>query len=448
MLKQRRAGLEYNVQEAELAAALAGQKNKAKAAMAFLIKKGFTPTQVADSFAIASGGASFYRNRVKDLMKKGMKKAEAENQAFLEFQETTEISQQSSRADLISQQQASPLGRTLLAWANTPMQYMRIQEKAFRDLINRRGDAKTHMSKIAYYGLIQSVIFGGLQNALFGHYLDDEEDLDNEDWTKSLNRTVDTVIDSQLRGFGVAGNAIAALRNSALEFMKQEEKAYDDSYFSQPDHARTLLALTSVSPVIGSKLRKLYSAATEWNWNRDAINEMGMDIDNPAIDAGANVIEALTNLPTKRIVQKVDNLRDAADSNHQLWQRVAMLLGYPAWTIGADSAREEKIDEAKDEGKQNRKNNRSQQSNAAAEAENKRKQQEERRQGKKQVQCAAVTRSGERCKNKALPGKAYCSYHEKVPQGNKQVQCSHIKKDGKRCKMKTKNKSGKCMYHD
>ena len=447
MLKQRRAGLEYNVQEAELAAALAGQKNKAKAAMAFLIKKGFTPTQIADSFAIASGGASFYRNRVKDLMKKGMKKAEAEKQAFLEFQETTEISQQSSRADLISQQQASPLGRTLLAWANTPMQYMRIQEKAFRDLINRRGDAKTNISKIAYYGLIQSVIFGGLQNALFGHYLDDEEDLGDDDWTKSLNRTVDTVIDSQLRGFGVSGNAIAALRNAALEFMKQEEKAYDDKTFTQPDHARTLLALTSVSPVIGSKLKKLYSAATEWNWNRDAINEMGMDIDNPAIDAGANVIEALTNIPTKRIAQKIDNLRDAAQSNNQMWQRIAMLLGYPAWTIGAESDREEKVREAKSEGKKNRKNNQSQQRNAAAESENKRDQQRQRNSGQT-VTCAAVTRNGGRCKNKVKSGKAYCSYHEKVPQGNKQVQCSHVKKNGKRCKMKTKNKSGKCMYHD
>ena len=32
-----------------------------------LLKLGFTPTQIADSFAIASGGATFYRNRVKSL---------------------------------------------------------------------------------------------------------------------------------------------------------------------------------------------------------------------------------------------------------------------------------------------------------------------------------------------------------------------------------------------
>ena len=99
--------------------------------MAWLIKKGFTPTQIADSFAIASGGATHFRNNVRRLMKTGLSKAEAEQRAFLEFQELTEANQQSSRADLISQQQASGLGRTILAWSNTPMQYMRIQENQF-----------------------------------------------------------------------------------------------------------------------------------------------------------------------------------------------------------------------------------------------------------------------------------------------------------------------------
>ena len=447
MLKQRRAGLEYNVQEAELAAALAGQKNKAKAAVAWLLKKGFTPTQIADSFAIAAGGSTFFRNRAKMYMKQGMSEAKALEKAFLDFQEKTESNQQSSRADFISQQQASPLGRTILAWANTPMQYMRLQEKAFRDIVNGRVKGKdlvAAVSRIAYYGAIQSIIFAALQNGLFGFMFDDEGDLDDEDWDRSANRAIDTVIDGQLRGLGVAGSAISSLRNAALEFEKQEEKAYDDSFFSQPDHARTILALTSFSPVLGSKLRKLYSAGQEWNYNRDAISEMGLDIDNPAIDAGANVIEALSNLPTKRLVQKIDNLRDAADGNNQTWQRIASVFGYPGWSMGIEN---ERVQEAKEEGKKNRKSNKSQQSNAAAESENKRDQQRQKNAGQT-VTCAAVTGSGSRCKNKVKGGKAYCSYHEKVPQGNTQVQCSHMKKNGKRCKMKTKNKSGKCMYHD
>jgi len=352
MLKQRRAGLEYNVQEAELAAAVAGQTNKVKAAAAWLIKKGFTPTQVADSFAIASGGATYFRNRIKMYEKQGMSKAQAEAKAWLDFQELAESNQQSSRADLISQQQASTLGRTILAWGNTQMQYMRIQEKSFRDIINRRGNFLENVGTITYYGVIQSVIFSAMQNALFGYGLDEEDDLSDEDFNKSLDRTLNTVVDTQLRGFGVGGAAVSAIKNSVLEFEKQEEKAYDDSYFTQPDHTMTILQGASVSPVIGSKLRNLYSASKTWNYNRDAISEMGWDIDNPAIDASAKALQAVTNLPFDRINQKTDNLREMLDSNNQTWQRISVGLGYPAWSLGIEN---EEVLEAKTKAKQNKK---------------------------------------------------------------------------------------------
>ena len=163
-LKQRRSGNQRGINEAELSAAVAGAENKAKAAIAWLLKKGFLPTQIADSFAISSGGATFYRNRVKKYVKDGMLLEEAESKAFLDFQETTEVAQQSARPDMISQQQASPLGRLILSFQNTPMQYARIMNKAARDLANGRGDSKTHMSKIIYYGFVQSIIFGALQS--------------------------------------------------------------------------------------------------------------------------------------------------------------------------------------------------------------------------------------------------------------------------------------------
>ena len=52
-----------------------------------------------------------------------MDQKKAEEQAFLDFKEITEESQQSSRPDRVSMQQASPLGRIILAFANKPMQY-------------------------------------------------------------------------------------------------------------------------------------------------------------------------------------------------------------------------------------------------------------------------------------------------------------------------------------
>ena len=63
-LKQRRSGLMTDVNEAEIASAAANSKNKAQAVLSYILKKGFLPTQIADSFAIAMGGAGMYRNRV------------------------------------------------------------------------------------------------------------------------------------------------------------------------------------------------------------------------------------------------------------------------------------------------------------------------------------------------------------------------------------------------
>lgn len=445
MLKQRRAGLEYNVQEAELAAAVAGQKNKAKAAMSWLIKKGFTPTQLADSFAIAAGGSTYYRNRVKMYKRQGLTEAEAMEKSFLDFQEKTEASQQSSRADLISQQQSSALGRTVLAWANTPMQYMRMQEKATRNIINGRGDFKTNASQVAYYGVVQSLIFAALQSALFAYGLDDEEDMDPEDFTGRIDRVVNTVIDGQLRGMGVAGAGVSAIKNTIIEFNKQELKAEDDVWYTEPDHTRTLLQLTSYSPVVGSKLRKLYSAGNTWNWNREVISEMGLDLNNPGIEAGANVIEATTNIPLARLVRKIDNLKEVADSENQNWQRIAHLMGYSSWDVGTE---DQELDAIKADLKDKVKVKEVSEETLALEKTFIADQKRERSLGQRTT-CAAVSGSGERCK-KGARGKMYCTIHQKVEQNEtgKKVQCTHVKSDGKRCKVKTASKSGKCYYHD
>ena len=122
---------------------------------------------MADSFAIATGGATFYRNRVKTYIKQGLTEAEANKKAFEDFRETAEESQQSSRPDRISAQQAGPLGRTILAFANTPAQYARLTKKAASDIINGRGDLKTNLSKLAYYGAVQNLMFNFLQQAVF-----------------------------------------------------------------------------------------------------------------------------------------------------------------------------------------------------------------------------------------------------------------------------------------
>ena len=69
----------------------------------YILQKGFLPTQLADSFAIAIGGASFYRNRISTYTKQGLSRVEAEKKAFIDFQELAESTQQSARPDMLSQ---------------------------------------------------------------------------------------------------------------------------------------------------------------------------------------------------------------------------------------------------------------------------------------------------------------------------------------------------------
>ena len=73
-----------------------------KAATAYLLQLGFTPTQIADSLAIATGGATFYRNRTNTYVEQGMSQAEAETRAFEDMMEIAEETQQSAREDRIS----------------------------------------------------------------------------------------------------------------------------------------------------------------------------------------------------------------------------------------------------------------------------------------------------------------------------------------------------------
>ena len=330
MLRERRAGLKTDVNQAELAAALAGQTNKAKAALNYLLKIGFTPTQIADSFAIAAGGATFYRNRVKSLKKKGMSTVEAEKQAWIDFQVIAEKTQQSSRPDMISQVQASPLGRLILAFQNTPMQYTRLIKKATLDLANRRGDWKTNVSKIIYYGAVQNFIFSSLQSALFATIFGAEEEDEKALDAKKI-RIGNSMIDSILRGSGLTGAALSTIKNIIMEFMKQEEKGF------KADHTYTVLQAINLSPPIGSKARKLYSGIQTWRYNKDVIKERGLRLDNPVWNGIGNVIDAGTNVPVGRVIQKMNNVKESLDSRNETWQRVALMLGWNTWDLGVEN---------------------------------------------------------------------------------------------------------------
>ena len=457
MLKQRRSGMQIDVNMSELMDSVSTAKiaDKSKAAIRYLLQIGFTPTQIADSFAISAGGATFYRNKIKKYLKEGMSQKDAETKAFDEFQEIAEETQQSSRPDLISQQQAGTLGRLILAWANTPMQYTRLTKKAISDLANGRGDWRSHVSRILYYGAAQNFIFSSLQTglafALFGG--DEEEEAIK---TKEL-RVANGMMDTLLRGTGIYGAMVSTLKNTILQYKAQSEKGYGKQNWD-----KVVLDMISLSPPIGSKVRKIMNAIKTYEYNKGVPEKMGLRIDNPMLSVVGNVVESITNFPLDRLVRKANNIDEAITGQHELWQRVALILGWNTWSIGT---KDEDVEEAKAEVKVERKEKKAEEKKVkkaeekkVKEEEKKAEEQKKKDEGFKQVRCSGTKSNGERCsitiETKAKSAK--CTYHKSYKpnegsdrnnNGIKEYQCKSLTGSGKRCKNRSENANKKCYAH-
>ena len=328
-LVERRDGLKLNVQESDIADI--AKERGARGVIGRILKLGFTPTQLADSFAIAAGGSTFYRNRLNKLIKEGMDPLAAKKQAMRDFRETAEESQQSSRPDKISQQQAGPLGRTVLAFANTPAQYARLMKKAASDIKNGRGDFKTNVSKIMYYGFVQNLIFNTLTNALFAIEFGEDEEEESKKYVSVANGMADSI----LRGIGVSGAIVSVLKNAALTFVREDKK-------KNPNYEKITDDLLRISPPIASKISKFKSASRSYKWDKKEMGEKGFSLDNPAYLAGANVVSAATNLPLDRVIKKMDHVRAASNSELETYKRIFLLAGWSKWDLGIKEPKKSK----------------------------------------------------------------------------------------------------------
>ena len=441
MLKQRRKGIKIDVSASELTKSFSEGGATPGNVLNHLLRLGFTPTQIADSFAIAFGGASFFRNRYNKYIKEGKSKKEAEEQAMLDFQEIAEETQQSSREDLISQQQASVLGRIVLAFQNVTMQYTRQTKKAMSDMVNGRGDFKTNMSKIVYYGMVQNVLFSALQTALLFYLFSGEEDENMEDRVFTV---FNNSLDSFMRGTGVYGAMGSTIKNTYFEWQKQE-----DLPAWKQDNWKIAEQVINLSPPIGSKVRKIIQAWKTKQYNEDLSDELSWRIENPTLAMSASLIEAIFNVPTRRLLDKANNLEEAITGNHETWKRVMLTMGWNMWSLGIE---DEEVVAAEQE---NLKQKKEEKQKEKEEKERKEKEEKEAK-GIKTVQCSGVNSEGERCKNTIETDKKTwkCVHHAEFKEGSdtdgdgkKEYRCTAIKSDGNRCKNKTENKSKRCYAH-
>jgi len=347
-MKERRGGLKEDVAAAEIANAAAGSKNKPAAVIAYLLKIGYTPTQLADSFAIASGGAPFYRNRIKSYLKEGLTEQEAEDAAWSDFTKVSDETQQSGDPRDISKQQASAAGRLLLTFQNTAMQQSRIVKKSYLDLRAGRGDAKTHIAKITYYLAIQNTLFAVLQQGLFAVVFDDDDEEVDKEKGKAKKKTLndrlidvaDGVLDTVLRGTGFAGGVVSVLKNMTKKYLDEKDKEF------KADYAKVVLEGANISPSIGSKLRKVYTGLQQTKFERDLIKERGWGVMQdgrihlgPMYGVSGKLVEATTNLPMDRLVNKIENISQAMNSENQAWQRVFVGIGFTPYSLGIEESK-------------------------------------------------------------------------------------------------------------
>tara|TARA_R100000458_G_C8074734_1_gene111997 strand:- start:28 stop:570 length:543 start_codon:yes stop_codon:yes gene_type:complete len=177
-----------------------------------------------------------------------------------------------------------------------------------------------------------------------------------------------------------------------------------------------------------------------------------LDIDNPTWSVIANIVSATTNIPLDRLVKKMDNIDAAITEDLTAMERLALLMGWNTWDLDIDDsdivAIEDEIKEKKKIKKEEEKKIKKEEKEKQTETENKIKEEENKK--KNDGGCIAISRGGNRCKNKAESNSDYCTIHTKVDkrEDGKKVQCKKIKSNKERCKMKTSSTSGYCYYHD
>ncbi len=350
MLKQRRGGIMTDVNGAELAADMRKSKNPHRFLISKLLELGFLPTQIGDNIAIATGGATYYRNRINTYLKQGLNQKEAEAKAFTDFQDITQSTQQSARPDMVSQQQASLIGKIILNFQNVTSQFNRLGKKAFLDIKNRRitKPNSTQMqsdisnaARITYYFAVQNAIFYTLQTALFAMMFDDDEEDVNNLFLKKQERLINGSIDSVLRGTGIGGAIISTLKNVAIAFARQRDVNYN------PDESAVIVEALNFSPVIGIKARKVVNAEKTLNYNKKVIKEMEtFDIDNPQWSAVTNYVEGFTNAPLNRLYNKTQNVRQGFNNEHAAWERTLLFLGWSQYNLNLENEKMDKIKES------------------------------------------------------------------------------------------------------
>jgi hypothetical protein len=160
------------------------------------------------------------------------------------------------------------------------------------------------------------------------------------------------MLDSLLRGLGIGGAAVSVGKNFLIDIYERSER-------DRPEYVDSIWEVTRFSPPIYSKLSKLKQAAWQFDSKkrREKIFTKGFALDNPAYEAASKVVSATTNVPLDRVLYKFKNIEGALNEDNEIWQRIAMLGGWPEWQLKDPKVITPLTDEEKTKAKENKKQN-------------------------------------------------------------------------------------------
>ena len=277
MLKERRARAGFDVNAEEILDAV--KDGKFQKTVGKVLNKGFYLTSMMDSVAIAAGGVGFVNQEIKS--------GSTPSEALAKWRKQTQEAQQSARPDRVSQQQKSAVSKFILAFANTPQQYFRLSQKAFRAIQDKgitSPEGKTALRKIAYYTAIQNAIFTMLQSTSMALFMG--WDSDDDDTRKEAENQLNSMSDTVLRGMGLLGAVVAAGKNTVLNAVRESDKA-------RPDYGKAILkGTTSVAPPLSRKINDIQAIGNAYKYDSGKTGFRSKE----AI-AGSRAITAALNVP-------------------------------------------------------------------------------------------------------------------------------------------------------
>ena len=166
-----------------------------------------------------------------------------------------------------------------------------------------------------------------------------------------------------------------------------------------------------------------------------------------------NIIEAVTNIPLARVLNKANNLEEAITGNHETWKRIAMTLGWNRWDLGVE---DEELEAAKDAAAEKNKEKKKIIKEKEKIEKKKEEEKEKKEKGIKTIRCSSSNSKGKRCSlTTETTAKTWKCFHhaafkdgmDRDGDGIKEYQCKATTGSGRRCKNKTENKSKKCYAH-